>query len=146
MNMNRLTVYDPFADVFPELMRGFLQPATRQGNGNQQVPPLSVRIDVHESDKEYVVKADLPGVAKEDIDIQIDGAQVAISAKVVKSSETREGERVLRSERYTGAMARSFTLGSEINEETASARYENGVLELTLPKKAAVAARRLSVN
>ncbi len=144
--MNRLTVYDPFADVFPELMRGFLQPVSRSAGTSNGSGAMSVRIDVTEAEKSYLVKADLPGVAKDDIDVQIDGSQVAISAKIEKSSETREGERVLRTERYTGTMSRSFSLANEIDEDGVTARYENGVLELNLPKKAAVAAKRISIN
>lgn len=140
--MSRLSVYDPFAEVFPELFRGFLQP-TRAG---ASLPSLEVKIDVKESDKEYTVHADMPGVAKEDIHVQIDGNRVSVSAEVKKTAEQKEGERVLRSERYYGAVSRSFALATDVDEERASARFENGVLTLTLPKKAASGARRLQIS
>ena len=138
--MPRLSLYDPFADVFPELFRGMMSPASQE-NGKA----LEIRIDVRETDADYTVSAELPGVAKDDIDVQIDGNRVAISAEVSKENETRDGERVLRRERYRGAVSRSFALASEIDEERASAAYENGILNLTLPKKAVAGARRLKV-
>lgn len=139
--MNRLSLYDPFADVFPELFRGFLQPSKPSGN-----EPLEARIDVKESKGEYVVQAELPGVNKDDIHVQIDGNRVAIQAEVKRESEQKEGERVLRSERYYGSVARSFALASEVDDAQAKARFENGVLTLTLPKKAAPEAKRLQIQ
>ncbi|MEZ5738734.1 MAG: Hsp20/alpha crystallin family protein [Burkholderiaceae bacterium] len=139
--MNRLTVYDPFADVFPELFRQMAQPAR---TGRQSVSDL--RIDVIEADKQYVVSADIPGTDKDSIQVDIDGNKVSISADIKRVAEPAEGERVLRAERFQGSLARSFTLASEIDEAGAVARYENGVLMLTLPKKTAVAAKRITIN
>ena len=143
--MSQISVFDPFVDVFPELLRGIASPNRRLSDMTGQVAALKVRIDVTENERAYLIHADMPGVNKEDIDVQIDGAQVSISAK----SETRkkeEGEKVLRTERYAGTMSRSFTLASEIDENAAQAKFENGVLELNLPKKEAAAARRLAIN
>jgi HSP20 family protein len=140
--MTRLSVYDPFAEVFPELFRGFLQPA-RAGSAQA---PIDIRIDVKEDADQYVVSAEVPGVAKEDIQVQIDGNRVSLAAEVKRTSEQKEGERVLRSERYYGSVARSFQLVSEIDEARAGAKYEAGVLTLTLPKKAAAVARRLQIQ
>lgn len=138
--MSRLSVYDPFAEVFPELFRGLVSPARAQaGQG------LEVRVEVKESAAEYSVTADLPGVAKEDIHVEIEGNRVSISGEVKRVSEQKEGERVLRSERYYGNVARSFTLASEIDESKAVAKVENGVLTLTLPKKAAATGRKLTI-
>lgn len=138
--MPRLSLYDPFADVFPELFRGMMAPASPE-NGKA----LEIRIDVSETDAEYKVAAELPGVDKDDIHVQIDGNRVTISAEVSKEREAREGERVLRRERYRGSVSRAFALASEIDEERAGASYENGVLKLALPKKAAAGAKRLKV-
>ena len=143
--MNQVTVIDPFTDFFPGLLRGFTAPELRVNGAAAQAPALKVRIDVTESDRAYVVRADMPGVSKENIDVQIDGAQVSISASVA-AQEKVEGERVLRTERFSGSMARTFTLASELDEEGAEAKFENGVLILTLPKKEAAAARRLTIN
>lgn len=139
--MPRLSLYDPFADVFPELFRGMLAPASAEGG-----KALEIRIDVTETDAEYKVAAEVPGVAKDDIHVQIDGNRVAISAEVSKDKEARDGERVLRRERYRGAVSRSFALANEIDEERASAAYENGVLNLVLPKKVAAGARKLTIS
>lgn len=149
--MNRVSVYDPFAEAFPSLFRGFFQPTVAARDA------IDIRMDVTETAKDYVVHAEMPGVSKEDIQVQIDGNQVRIAAEVkrvtdVKPEAVSEGKgasnesRVLRSERYYGAVARSFALASDIDEERASARFENGVLTLTLPKKAAVSAKRLAIN
>lgn len=138
--MARLSVYDPFAEVFPELFRGLMQPA--RGGAAEA---LEIRVDVRESAEQYVVQAELPGVKKEDIQVQIDGNRVSISAEV-RRDEKAQGERILRTERYVGAMARSFALASEINDQAAHARFENGVLTLTLPKQLAPAAKRLTIQ
>jgi HSP20 family protein len=85
-------------------------------------------------------------VKKEDIKVNIDGDEVSISAETRVEKEAKEGERVLRSERYVGKVARSFKLAEEIDESRASAKYSDGVLELTLPKKAATAAKQLTIQ
>ncbi len=139
--MSRLSVYDPFADVFPELFRGVLQPARGQASD-----ALEIRIDVKEANGDYTVQAEMPGAKKDDIQVQIDGNRVSISAEVKRESEKKEGERVLRSERYYGSVSRAFTLSSEIDEAKANAKFENGVLTLTLPKKATPASKRLQIS
>ena len=140
--MARLSVYDPFAEVFPELFRSVLQPVRSAGGGDA----LEIKLDVKESNGTYTVQAEMPGVRKDDIQVQIDGSRVAISAEVKRESEKKEGERVLRSERYYGSIARSFTLANEIDEAQAAAKFEDGVLTLTLPKKAAPASKRLQIS
>ncbi len=140
--MTRLSLYDPFAEVFPELFRGIMTPVA----GASRPQTVDIKIDVTERNGEYKVMAEMPGVRKEDIQVQIDGNRVAISAEVKQESEHKEGERVLRTERYYGAVARSFQLSSELDDEKAEAKFENGVLTLTLPKKSAPAARRVTIN
>lgn len=139
--MSRLSVYDPFAEVFPELFRGLLAPAKPAGG-----QALEIRVEVKESAPEYTVTAELPGVAKDDIHVEIEGNRVSITGEVKRESEQKEGERVLRSERYYGSVARSFTLANEIDEAKATAKFENGVLSLTLPKKAAASGRKLAIT
>ena len=139
--MTRMSVYDPFAEVFPELFRGILSPT--RGGAPQ---PLDIRIDVKENATDYVVQAELPGVARDDIHVQIDGNRVSISAEVKRESEQKEGDRVLRSERYYGSLARSFSLANDIDDARSVARFENGVLALTLPKKSAPGARKLQIT
>jgi HSP20 family protein len=149
--MTKVSIYDPFADVFPTLFRSLFaeggDPQQRQaaqaGGGTQAVP---MRVDVSEAEGAYTVKADLPGVPKESIHVDIDGNRVTIRAEVKRETEQKDGERVLRSERYCGAFARSFALTDEIDDAKASAKFDNGVLELTLPKKAVAGAKRLSIQ
>jgi HSP20 family protein len=140
--MANLNVYDPFADAgIDELFRGFFKPVRVT-----QAAPVTIRMDVTENDKGYVVHAEIPGVRKEDIHVTIEANQVTIGAEVKRESEHREGERVLRSERHYGSVHRSFTLPVELDEAASTAKYENGVLELTLARKPALAGRQLTVQ
>jgi HSP20 family protein len=139
--MHRLTRCDPYAVAdFDDLLRGFLAPA-RAGKA-----PAAIRMDIVENDGAYVIRAEIPGVKKDEIEITIDGSQVTIGAEVRRETERKDGERLLRSERYAGSLYRSFTLPVEVDEATSVAKYESGVLELTLAKKAAQAGRKLTVQ
>jgi HSP20 family protein len=138
--MANITRLDPLEDLF----RGFfVRPV--EWNANQQQPP-SIKMDVKEQGDDYLVHAELPGVKKEDIHVVVDGNQVSISAEVKQEKEIKEGERVLRSERYFGKVSRSFQLGQEIDDTKAAAKFNEGVLELTLPKRAASPNKRLTVE
>jgi HSP20 family protein len=107
---------------------------------------MQFRMDVTENDKEYQVLAELPGVKKEEISITIDGNEVAVSAEVKHEKDVKNGETVLRAERYYGKIERAFALAQDIDEASAQAKYNDGVLELTLPKKTVTAAKRLAVH
>lgn len=143
--MTKVSIYDPFADVFPTLFKNFFADGEADPRG-QKAQAIPMRVDVSEANGSYTVKADLPGVPKDSINVDIDGSRVTIRAEVKRENERKEGERVLRSERYYGSFARSFALADEIDDERATARFENGVLELTLPKKEVVGAKRLQIN
>ena len=137
--------YDPFDltfEPFDDIFKGFFRPVRFEGQPQQ----MSIKMDVKEDDKAYTVHAEIPGVKKEDIHVTIEGNQVSISAEVKKEKEEKEGEKVLRSERYYGKVYRSFTLGSEVDEGKAVAKYTDGVLDLTLPKKAASSAKKLTIQ
>jgi HSP20 family protein len=136
------SVSDPFemSDPLDNLFRGFFRPV----QVDKDMP--QIRMDVKEDEKNYAVHADIPGVSKDDIHVSIDGNTVSISAEVKKNAEQKEGEKVLRRERYYGRVSRSFALENEIDEAAASARYQDGVLELVLPKKTAAAAKRLAIQ
>jgi HSP20 family protein len=131
----------PFEDAFDDLFRGFLARPAVVRNGAAQF-----RVDVTENDNAYNLRAEIPGVKKDDIQITIDGDTVAISAEVKNEKEVKDGERVLRTERRYGKTYRAFALGQEVDEAAASAKYADGVLELTLPKKAEVQAKRVTVQ
>jgi HSP20 family protein len=132
---------DPFGDI-DDLFKGFfMRPVLLEGQ-----PQMQIKMDVKEDDNAYTVHADIPGVKKEDIHVSIEGNQVSISAETKMEKEEKKGEKVLRSERYVGKVARSFTLAHEVDEAKAQARYNDGVLELTLPKKAATSAKKLAIQ
>lgn len=140
--------FDPFGDIVDDLFRGFALRPVWENDARAAAPgtPATIRVDVSERDGAYEVKADLPGVTKDDINVTVDGDVVSITAEVKKERETKEGERVLKTERYFGRVARSFRLASEIDLNAAQAKFENGVLRLTLPKKAAQSAKQLTVH
>ena len=138
--MANITRLDPLDDLF----RGFfVRPV--DFNGTTQQPP-TIKMDVKEQGDNHLVHAELPGVKKEDIHVVVDGNQVSISAEVKRETEKKEGDRVLRSERYYGSSYRSFVLPSDIDEAASEAKYDNGVLELKLAKKAAVTGRKLAIS
>jgi len=142
--MANITRWDPFEDI-DDLFKGvFLRPMRLESQEAGQ--GLRIKMDVKEDEKAFTVHAEVPGVKKEDIHVSIDGNQVSITAEVKRENEDRQGERVLRSERYYGKVQRTFTLGQDVDQDNAAARYENGVLELTLPKKASSAQRRLTIQ
>lgn len=105
-----------------------------------------MKIDVKEQENAYLVHAEIPGVKKEGIHVAIDGAIVSVTAERREEKDVKEGERVLRTERYFGKVSRSFQLAQEIDEAQVTAKYTDGVLELALPKKAATQARRITIQ
>jgi len=144
MNMANVSRYEPFVDVFDDLLKGFLvRPVSYEG---QPSAAGRIKIDVSEKGNAYVVHADIPGVKKEDIQVNIEGDQVSISAEARAEREVKQNERVLHRERYYGKLARAFRLGTEIDQAAASAKFVDGVLELTLPKKAEAAGRQLTIQ
>jgi len=138
--MSNLTRFDPFEDTFPDLFKGFAR-MPRLWRESE----MDIRLDVSEAENAFKVKAEIPGVKKEDIEVAIDGNSVTISAEV-KSEKEEKDAKFVRRERYVGKVARSFTLASDVDEKASTAKYADGVLELTLPKKAGGSARRLTVQ
>lgn len=145
MNIARYESVPAVRDIFDDLLRGFfVQPVTR-ASAMQEGASLAPRIEVLDHNGVYKVRAELPGARKEDINVSVDGDVLSISAQVRRESEQKEGERVVYSERYAGKFSRSIRLGAEIDLERAEAKFNDGVLELTLPRKSA-AARQLTVH
>lgn len=141
--MANLTRYTPFDESFDELLKGFFVRPMALDNVSSAV---QVRMDVTEDDSAYTVHAEMPGVKKDDISVTIDGNQVAITAEVKHDNQEKRGEKVLRSERFYGKAYRAFSLAQEVDEASSQAKYNDGVLELRLPKKTVVSARRLSIQ
>lgn len=131
-----------FDDVFGDLTRGFwLKPVTMPGDGE-----LKMKVDVKEDDKAYTLHADIPGVKKEDIQVDVNGNQVSIRAEVKQEKEEKKGEKVLHSERYYGMVSRSMQLPADIDTQNVRAEYKDGVLNLVLPKKASAQAKRVAIS
>jgi len=145
-----LTRFDPFGDIarfepfrnIDDLFRDFRMMPGMRG----MEPEPRIRMDMSETDQVYVVKAEIPGAKKEDIKVAIDGNEVTISAEVQQQKEEKTAGNMLRSERYYGQQYRSFSLPQDVDEEKAEARYQDGVLELTLPKKPGTGGRQLSIQ
>jgi len=140
MNRNELTRFDPFREFenfFPTRWRGFFDPAAAEP---------AIKLDVVEDEAAYHVKADLPGVKKEDIAVEIDGNQVSLSAEVRREKEEKKDEKVVHAERYFGRQFRSFTLAHSIDRKAVDAKFADGVLELTLPKDNAEPSARITIQ
>jgi HSP20 family protein len=142
--MSNLRVLDPtFTDSFESAMRRFFSPSVLE----TETPALKMRIDVSEKDDAYQVKADIPGVKKEDINVRIDGNVVQIDAEINREKETKgNGGKVLRSERYWGNISRTFSLAQDVDDSKVQAKYADGVLSLELPKKASAASKKIAIQ
>jgi HSP20 family protein len=140
--MANITRYDPFEELFKDFGKGFwLKPLPFPAD-----PELKMKIDVKEDEQSFTVKADIPGVNKEDIQVDIDEDRVSLRAEVKQEKEEKKGEKVVYSERSYGMVSRSFTLPVDVDAKGAKAEYKDGVLNLTLPKKSNGAAKRVAVS
>lgn len=141
--MANITRYDPFNELVDDLFKGFfVRPMAFEGRAEWP----RMKVEVAEKNGAYIVTAELPGVRKEDIDVAIDGAQVTLSAEVKREKEVSKDERVLHTERTFGKVSRSFALPQELDEAKAEAKFRDGVLELTLPKKAAAQRKQVTIQ
>lgn len=142
--MNALTRTDRlFDDLFPEFFRRFSRmPASFEG-------PADIRVDVKEDDAGYEVRAEVPGAKKEDIRVSIDRNVVSISTEVKEEREEKADKGLRRSlvrELYYGSSARSFTLPHEVDAKAATAKLDNGVLTLRLPRASESASRSVKID
>jgi len=141
--MNELRLFDPLAlDPFEDSFRSLMRPWRSEA---MEAAP-KIKLDLIERDDSYAVKAEIPGVRKEDIDIRVEGNLVTISAEMKKEKEEKKEGRVLRRERQEGYASRSFTLSCPVDDGKAEAKFVDGVLELMLPKKAPTSTKRLTVK
>ena len=140
--MANITRFDPFSEPFEDIFRRMFRPVRWEG----EAAAPEIKVDVEENDNAYIVKAEIPGVNKEDIEVQIDGNVVSISAESKREKKVEEKGKVIRSERYYGSMLRSFSLGYDVDQAEATAKYTDGILELTLPKKTTAAAKKVTVK
>ena len=141
--MTNLTRYNPFDELFREFNKGgfWVKPLAFPAES-----ALEMKLDVKEDDKGYTVRAEIPGAKKEDIKVDIDRNLVSLRAEVRQEKEEKKGEKVVYSERTYGMASRSFTLPTEVDAAAVKAEYKDGLLSLTLPKKANGAGQRIAVS
>jgi HSP20 family protein len=132
-----------FDDFFRDVAPSFY---VRPLHGDPLPSPAQIKIDVKESERAYTVQAELPGVPKDDIQVSLDGNVVTLRAEVKQQDAQTKDDKVLRSERYFGSVSRSFQLPQDIDQNESRAKYDNGVLTLTLPKKVGGKTQRLSID
>jgi HSP20 family protein len=146
--MNAIIRREPLGSLFEDLFSDYLGRSPWAVTARAATTPIATRarMDVLDKGDRYLVTVDLPGAKKEDIKIAVDGAHVSISAEMVSQSETKNGDQLVHSERIATGYARAFELPVEVTEQGAEAGFENGVLRLTLPKRAQVAARQIKVH
>ena len=138
--INRGSLFDDFLkDLAPAF---YVRPL----HGDGLPTPAQIKVDVKESDRTYTVQAEVPGVSKDEIHVSLDGNVVTLRAEIKQEDSQGSDEKLLRSERYYGAVSRSFQLPVEIDQTQAKAKYDNGVLTLTLPKKLAGGSQRLTIE
>jgi HSP20 family protein len=161
MNMTTATQYDAL-DLFDQVLNNVLRPRGYEAACKPQAKAAPqevrvIRLDVSESETAYHVAAELPGVRKEDIQIDIEGKMLVISAQVAApvapAASTEEAiaaaapaTRKLLVERFQGKLSRRLQLPEEVDADSAQAGFTNGVLELTLPKQKQRNGRRLQVQ
>lgn len=138
--ITRNSIFDNF---FDDMAPSFLM---RPLHGDALPSANQIKIDVNEKDNKFYVNAEIPGVAKEDIDLSITGDIVSISAEIEQKDEQKEGNKILRSERYFGSVSRSFQLPDKVEVDEAEASYENGVLQLVLPKETGSDRKKLEIK
>jgi len=142
--MASITRYDPFNDLVDDIFKGFLvRPVAYEGSRGEALPRL--KVDVAEQNGAYKVTAELPGVKKDDIHVSVDGPQITLEAEIKQEKDAKD-ERVLHTERVFGKVTRSFTLPQEVDESKVEAKFRDGVLELTLPKKAAAQRKQITIQ
>lgn len=140
----RSIVANRWNDDFNSLFENFLQPTRwAQEEASQGIAPL---LDVVERDNEFVVKAEMPGMKKDDIEVSLENGVLTITAETKSETEEKEGDRVIRQERRYGKYLRSLRLGKEIDEKKVKASYKDGILELVLPKAEEVKPKKIAVN
>jgi HSP20 family protein len=140
--MSTLLRYEPLAGQFDGLINQLFRPAQGWDAG----APKPIRLDVSETEGAYKVAAELPGVKKDEISVEIDGNEVVISAEVKREKEASENGKYVHSERFYGKTARRFALAHEIDQSRSEAKFADGILELSLPKKIVATATRLAIQ
>ena len=129
-------LFDDFMNDFPFEKHFFSERNPIYGKHAKNI----MKTDVKETDNSYELDIDLPGFKKEDINVQLDNGYLTIAAsKSLEKEDEHEKSHYIRQERYSGSMSRSFYVGNDVKQEEIHAKYEDGILKLAVPKKAAKA-------
>jgi HSP20 family protein len=131
-----------FDDFFRDMAPGFY---VKPLHGEPLPGPGQIKMDVKENGNSYTVSAEIPGVRKEDIHVTVEGGMVTVRAEV-KQEDSHKDDRTLRSERYFGSVSRGIQLAQDVDQSQAKAKYDNGVLTLTLPKKTGGTSQKLRID
>jgi HSP20 family protein len=139
---------DPFGRMVESMVEDMFAPFTT-GQQMSQWAGESIsapRINVSENEKSFEIEAEMPGVKKEDVKVSVENQRVTIEAESKRDTEERQGENVVYAEHSARKYMRSFSLPADVDETAAQAHLENGIRRLSLPKKQAGAATRLTVQ
>lgn len=132
-----------FDDFFRDMSPGFY---FKPLHGDPLPSPGQIKMDVKENGSAYTVEAEIPGVSKDDIQVDIEGGVVTVRAEVKQEDSKTNGDKLLSRERYYGAVSRSISLPQDVDAAKAKARYDSGVLTLTLPRKEGAVSRQLRIE
>ena len=139
-------LFDDFMNDFPFEKHFFGERNPLYGKHAKNI----MKTDVKETDNSYELDIDLPGFKKEDINVQLDNGYLTIAAsKSLEKEDEHEKSHYIRQERYSGSMSRSFYVGDGISEDDIHGKFENGILQLDVPKKEAKAVetkKRISIE
>lgn len=126
-------------NLFDDFFDDFTRPMGKAGRPNPPAPPV-MRTDVRESDKGYVLEIDLPGYKKEDVKAELKDGYLIVNAVMKQENEEKDrNDKYIRRERYYGSCSRSFYVGKEVKLEDIKAKFEDGILNISVPKKEAAA-------
>ncbi|MGB3209159.1 MAG: Hsp20/alpha crystallin family protein [Desulforhopalus sp.] len=132
-------------DIFDGLFNGLLNPLTMTGKPGNLDEHLNLKVDIYERDNNFIINAELPGVTKEDISVDIKGKLVTIGGER-KSDEEITEENCYRRERKYGKFERTFSMPFEVNGDSVTATFDNGILKLEIAKPEELAAKKITIN
>lgn len=134
-----------WTDIRDELDRLFESPLTELARASQLLSGWTPALDLHEDKDNFIVKIELPGMKKEDIDISLHEGSLSISGER-KNEQEFENAEICRSERFVGRFQRTVELPSAVAHDQVKAQYKDGVLTVTLPKTEEAKPKQINVQ
>ena len=135
MNMQLWNPFQEFENMLERYSKSGASNLGKQLNTELSFADWAPSVDIEEEEDRYLIKADLPGVDKKDIDVKLENGVLSIRGEKQTESETGKGTKRHRTERFHGSFARSFTLPDAVKADKVDASYKDGVLSLTIPKE-----------